>query len=146
MLVRFLPDFPNSQNEPFLLTSPQTPIYNCIAWAFGDSTKWYWPTDYPPNYWPPNIRRELDLQSFIELYQLIGYEQCIDANFEVGFEKIAIFAFPNGEPTYAARQLPNGNWTSKMGPWHDVEHTLNSMNNSVGYGNATVIMSRRVVI
>lgn len=144
-MLASLPDFPNSQSEPFLITSPETWRYNCIAWAFGDDQKWYWPTEIPQHYWPPNIRRELDMQSFIELYQLVKYKVCVDGSVEVGFEKIAIFAHLNGEPSHAARQLPNGNWTSKMGPWHDVEHTLNSMNNSVGYGNAIVFMSRPIV-
>jgi hypothetical protein len=143
MLVNH-PDFPNSFFEPFLVTSPETWNYNCIAWAFGDHEKWYWPTEHPHHYWPPNIRRELDLQSFIELYQLIGYQMCNNQNLEAGLEKIAVFAFPNGEPTHATRQLPNGYWTSKMGPWHDVEHTLNSLNNSRGYGNVAIIMSRPI--
>lgn len=138
------PDFPNSLNEPFVITSAQTWEYNCIAWAFGDNTKWYWPTENPPHFWPPNIRRELDLQSFIELYQLVDFVVCYSQEYEQGFEKIAIFAHSNGEPTHAAKQLPNGNWSSKMGPWHDVEHTLNSMNNSLGYGNATIFMKRQI--
>lgn len=37
------PKFSNSGIDPFLLTSPQTPIYNCIAWAYGVIDKWYWP-------------------------------------------------------------------------------------------------------
>jgi hypothetical protein len=142
MLAR---DFPNTLLEPVVITSPQTWDYNCIAWAFGDNTKWYWPTDHPSFFWPPNIRRQLDIQSFIELYQLVGYQICNNSNVEIGFEKIAVFAFPNGEPTHAAKQLLNGNWTSKMGSWHDVEHTLNSLSNSPGYGNPVVFMSRPIV-
>ena len=140
-MLASLPDFPNSYNEPFLVTSPETWRYNCIAWAFGDDQRWYWPVGHPNFYWPPNIRRQLDMQSFIELYQLVGYTVCANGNLEIGVEKIAIFQL-NGDPSHAARQLSNGNWTSKMGPWHDVEHTLNSMNNSVGYGDVTVFMSR----
>lgn len=145
MLVNH-PDFPNSYNEPFLITSQQTWSYNCIAWAFGDDKKWYWPTEHPSHYWPPNIRRELDLQSFIELYELVSYKICDSPDLEDSLEKIAIFAFPNGDPSHAAKQLPNGKWTSKMGPWHDVEHTFNSINNSPGYGNATIFMSRPIEI
>jgi hypothetical protein len=136
-----LSDFPNSITEPFFITSPETNSYNCIAWAFGDDTKWYWPENF--FYWPSNIRRKLDIQSFIELYQLIGYEICENSNHEIETEKVAIFTSQDGLPTHAARQLPNGNWTSKMGQWHDVEHTLNSMNNSKPYGNSTVIMCRK---
>ena len=137
------PDFPNSNIHPFILTSPQTWNYNCIAWAYGDDTRWYWPTEHPHHYWPPNIRNELDLQSFIELYQLVGYKVCENNSLELGLEKIAIFGQPNGEPTHAARQLLNGNWTSKMGGWHDIEHTLTSLDSPV-YGSALVFMSRSI--
>lgn len=140
MTLISLDDFPNSLIEPFLITSPQTNYYNCIAWAFGDNTKWYWPEGF--SYWPPDIRREVDIAAFIELYELAGYQVCENPNFEPGLEKIAIFALNDGTPTHAAKQLNNGNWTSKMGEWHDVEHTLNSMNDSAPYGNALVFMSR----
>ena len=144
MLVS-VPGFPNTLLERVLITSPETWDYNCIAWAFGDDTRWYWPTDHPSFYWPPNIRRQHDLQSFVELYQLVSYQICADPSVEIGLEKIAIFAFPNGEPTHAAKQLSSGRWSSKMGPWHDVEHTLNSLNNSAEYGNAVIIMSRPIL-
>jgi hypothetical protein len=135
--------FPNTVLEPVLITSPATWTYNCIGWAYGDDTRWYWPTtDSPHHYWPPGILRELNLQSFIELYQLAGYQVCANSAVEIGIEKIAIFAHPNNEPTHAARQLPNGNWTSKMGPSNDVEHTLNALCNSPWYGSAAIFMSR----
>lgn len=140
MILTSVNGFPNSFSDPFLITSPITNFYNCIAWAFGDDTKWYWPEGYC--YWPSNIRKEVDIQSFIELYSLVGYEVCGNSDYELGFEKIAIFALNDGTPTHAARQLENGKWTSKMGPWHDVEHSLNSMNNSVEYGSAVVFMAR----
>jgi hypothetical protein len=135
------PSFPNSFEEPFILTSPITPNYNCIAWAFGDDTKWYWPEN--TYFWPSKIRRKPDIQSFIELYELIGYLVCLDDSLQEGIEKIVIFTDQNNVPTHAARQLKNGNWTSKLGESHDVEHTIKSMHNSF-YGNPKVYMSRPI--
>lgn len=134
--------FPNYLNEPFNVTSPKTPNYNCIAWAFGDDSKWYWPKSF--NYWPANIRSEVDQQSFIELFELIGYSVCEEGTLEIGIEKIAIFTL-NGIPTHAARQLENGNWTSKLGMENDVEHTLNCLCGGPIYGDATIFMSRQKI-
>lgn len=33
-------EFPNSENEPFIITSPETDVYNCLAWAIGDAENW----------------------------------------------------------------------------------------------------------
>ena len=44
---------------------------------------------------------------------------------EEGFERIALFAkhkLGKLEATHAARLLPNGCWTSKLGPCEDIEH------------------------
>ncbi len=134
-----VPEFPNSYTTtPFQLTSPPTPHYNCIAWAFGDDSKWYWPDGI--YFWPPDISRSLELESFIELYALIGYDVCDHGEFEEGIEKIAIFADVDG-PTHAARQLNNGMWTSKLGNSNDIEHTIEAMNGGV-YGDACIFMAR----
>lgn len=136
-----IPQFPNTSIEPFIITSPQTPSYNCIAWAFGDDTKWYWPDPDEMYFWPNNISRTVEVNSFIELYKLIGYEICETDTMEFNYEKIAIFIDDNGLPTHAARQLSNGKWTSKLGCEFDIQHSIYSMNNSV-YGNARFFMSR----
>ena len=132
--------FPNILNEHFVITSDLTTSYNCIAWAFGDNTKWYWPAECF-SYWPPNIKNVVDDESFIQLYGLIGYAVCENNSLEWGKEKIAIYTL-NGVPTHAARQLENGYWTSKLGEWHDVEHSAIALNNSPDYGDATIFMSR----
>ena len=136
-----IPEFPNSKIEPFYCTSPMTPYYNCIAWAFGDDTKWYWPDSQNIYYWPPEIQRTEKLESFIELFKLTGYQVCESSELEINFEKVAIYTNAQGVPTHAARQLPNGLWTSKLGRAHDISHTLFSMENGP-YGNAVVFMKR----
>jgi hypothetical protein len=43
----------------------------------------------------------------------------------------------DGEPTHAARQLPNGKWTSKLGRWQDIEYELDGLVGKM-YGTVTV--------
>lgn len=134
------PEFPNSNIEPFFLTSPKTPFYNCIAWAFGDDTKWFWPDAKNQYYWPSEIPREETLEAFISLFALIGYQICTDDSVENDFEKIAIFS-KNDKVSHAARQLPDGFWTSKLGVMQDISHSIFSMNDGF-YGSAVVFMRR----
>lgn len=135
------PDFPNSIAEPFHITSSFTQIYNCIAWAFGDNTKWYWPDPSHIYYWPPGINRTIELDAFIELYALIGYEVCENGDLVEGVEKIAVFTNNDGIPTHAARQLTNGQWTSKLGQNVDVSHSISGIEGGA-YGQAAQFMQR----
>jgi len=132
-----LPQFPYSRLQPFQLTSPPTPQYNCIAWAFGDTAKRYWPKT-KGFFWPNGIRNEEDLQSFQELFGLLGYGGNENEELESGYTKVALFS-KAGKPQHAARQLSSGLWTSKLGPQVDVSHSLQSMSNGV-YGNVSRIL------
>ena len=125
----------------FRLTSPETPYYNCIAWAAGDDSAWWWPDEDYYCYWPSGIPREESLDAFIEAYRTLGYEPCSGDDIEEGCEKIAIYV-KNGKPKHAARQLPNGNWTSKLGQENDIEHTLVGVE-CFTYGTVGQIMKRR---
>jgi hypothetical protein len=42
---------------------------------------------------------------------------------------------------HAARQLPSGRWTSKIGVLEDIEHSLRDLEGDE-YGTATVLMKR----
>lgn len=86
---------------------------------------------------------ELTIAAFIQAYQTVGYEPCESSDFESGFEKIAIYATPDGEPTHAARQLPNGKWTSKLGRWEDIEHELDGLTSEM-YGSVKQILKRSI--
>ena|SRR6218665_339462 len=137
-----LASFPNSKLDPFLATSPQDTHYNCIAWACGDQTKWYWPDKANYYYWPKEIPREEKIENFILLFKLIGHEVCDNGDFELEYLKIAIYADQFGKPTHAARQLNNGLWTSKLGRGVDITHTIFSMQDGL-YGNVAVFMRKR---
>ena len=112
------PEFPNL--AVIRKTSDEDKRYNCIAWAFGDNSRWWWPVR---GYWPKEGRRELTIDAFVDLLVNRGWEDATDARHEMGFVKFALYA-RGGEPTHAARQLVTGGWTSKLGREIDLSHTL----------------------
>ena len=131
--------FPRLRSTPYRITSPETKQYNCIAWAAGESSRWWWPS--PDAYWPPSAPEALTLDAFVAAYGSCGYSVCSNGDLEPGTEKIAIYATIAGTPKHAARQLTNGNWTSKCGSTEDIEHTLDGVSGVV-YGTPAVFMSR----
>ncbi|HLX64550.1 MAG TPA: hypothetical protein VKX17_24975 [Planctomycetota bacterium] len=134
-------DYPNLTAENYRITSPRDPKYNCVAWAAGSSDTWwectkgyYWPVDYPTS---PSVNALKDA------YAALGFVECDNSNLEPGFEKLAIYAL-NEEYMHAARQLPNGWWTSKLGPDEDIEHqTLEALLNR-DYARIACIMRRPI--
>src|SRR3984957_4658468 len=66
--------------------------------------------------------------TFIQAYGTRGYVPCgMNSAPEERFERIALFAkhkLGKLEATHAARLLPNGCWTSKLGPCEDIEHHM----------------------
>ena len=127
----------------FKITSPQSRAYNCIAWAAGESHRWWWPDKMRTHYWPKEVPCEPTLVAFVAAYRLLGYEPCDGGNLEPGFEKIAIFVRPSGTPGHAARQLANGKWTSKLGPLQDIEHDLEGVECN-SYGVVRQFLKRRL--
>jgi hypothetical protein len=61
---------------------------------------------------------------------------------ESGFEKIALYAL-EGHPKHAARQLPDGAWSSKLGKYIDIAHSLNGLEGTV-YGQVVGFLKRRL--
>jgi hypothetical protein len=132
--------FPNLNGDNHKATSPKSNKYNCIAWAYGVKDNWFWPNEY--YFWPNDIRYEETPEAFIELFRSINYERCDTSLRESGYEKIAIYVL-NNVPTHAARQLPNGKWTSKLGSDIDIEHDTPDCLNGPMYGRVTIIMKRK---
>lgn len=116
--------FPGLREDGYRIQSPAEPRYNCIAWAAGDSTRWWWPmrSRVPGCYWPANVPAEETLDSFAQAFAVLGYVACESAELEPGLEKVALYVDDKGIPTHAARQLVSGVWTSKVGQLQDIEH------------------------
>ena len=92
------------------------------------------------HFWPATVPREESLAAFQTLFAALGYIVCANAEYKVGFDRIAIYA-TEGVPTHAARQLPSGRWTSKLGLREDIEHDLQDLEGDA-YGRIALIMRR----
>ena len=111
-------DFPRLTASHYRGTSPPDVAYNCVAWAAGDTGHWW----QPGVHWPvPTSRDDFGVGALEKAFRSLGYEACPDESLEAGFDKVAIYGF-GFFYTHAARQLPNGKWTSKLGKAEDIEH------------------------
>src|SRR4051812_40036029 len=111
--------FPRLRDSGHRVTSPATTDYNCIAWAAGRQDDWWWPDPMGTSYWPAGAPRAETLAAFVLAFGLLGYVPCDSDAVEPGTEKVALYA-RDGAPTHAARQLPDGRWTSKLGTMEDI--------------------------
>lgn len=112
---------PNLNDGNSRVTSPQCVLYNCIAWTVDNKVRYIWPDDEEEYGWPAAVPRQATVAAFVQFYRLCGFIPCADGAFESGYDKIAIFA-DRHSVQHAARQLDNGNWTSKLGDLADIEH------------------------
>lgn len=85
---------------------------------------------------------EATLSAFIAAFATLGYEICADDTSVGGFEKVALYALPDGQVTHMARQLPSGRWTSKLGKAEDIEHGSPSELEGAEYGAVVQYMRR----
>lgn len=135
--------FPGLHDAPYEITSPAQPDYNCVAWAAGNDSHWWWPDATGQYYWPEKVPRREAMDSFIQAFQRLGFEVCEDESLERGWEKVAIYAREDGVPTHMARQLPDGRWTSKLGRLEDIVHPGLEHVGGEAYGRPIIILRRR---
>jgi hypothetical protein len=141
MVERIAALFPGLRASSFLVTSPETRAYNCVAWAAGDTARWWWPDpESDACFWPPGVPAAETVDAFVAALATLGYAPCSGDDFEPGFEKVALFA-ADGVPTHVARQLAGGRWTSKLGRSEDIEHDLHALGGDV-YGAVVLILKR----
>lgn len=134
--------FPNLGGSGYQLTSPDDPGYNCIAWAAGDPARWWWPDAAGDGYWPEPAPRAETLDAFAAAYRTLGYRPAGTAESVAEIEKVIVYA-KGGRPTHAARQLPSGRWTSKLGGGPDIEHMPDDLVGEV-YGVVALILERPI--
>lgn len=132
--------FPGLSDCSWSKTSPEAVTYNCMSWAVEDQRRRWW-EPVPSFYWPAGAPRENTIEAYRIAFELNGYAVCNNAALEPGLQKVALYAV-GSEPQHAARQLPNGSWTSKIGIVDDILHeTLESLEGS-HYGQVVLIMQR----
>jgi hypothetical protein len=114
-------DFPVLRNLPFTVTSPINEDYSCFTHAVGRADVWSWPEVW--SHWLLEVPREDTAATLIAGFRLFGYETCETGDHEPGVEKVCVYE-KDGSPRHVARQLPSGEWTSKLGRGLDITHTL----------------------
>jgi hypothetical protein len=119
--------FPSLVGARWESKSPFDRHYNCVGWAACDDNHWWWPGVLQPPpavrvYWPPGISHEEDVEAFIQAFGTLGYELCNNGRWQLGYEKVAIYADRDLTPTHMARQRLFGGWTSKLGELEDIHH------------------------
>jgi len=142
--------FENVRPDNFKCTSDPTrdtdDKYNCIAWAVGKNDNYWWPRQLGGFFWPNGLPREPlnkeTIANFVKAFESEGFERCDDGKFENGFEKIAIYVNNFDVPKHAARSLPNGAWSSKLGDDEDIEHETLKVLEGRQYGKAKYFMRR----
>lgn len=135
--------FPGLAGSGYAVTSPVTLDYNCLGWAAGENDRWWWPDSAGVSYWPARVSREETLPTFVAAYATMGFAPTANPDLDPNVDKVAIYA-RSGIPTHAARQLPNGRWTSKLGQAEDIEHALTDLVGMI-YGDVAVILVRSKV-
>jgi hypothetical protein len=97
-------EFPDLRKEGWTRTS-EPDSYNCIAFAVGDTARYWWPNPFFPDpcddYWPPGVPNEETVDAFSQMFVSVGFVKCDAAGLEEGFEKVALYAL-RGTPTHAA--------------------------------------------
>ena len=135
-------DCPNLAQAGYKKTSDRNPNYNCVAWAVGDTTRYWYDVKIKGYYWPPGTPSADTLEGWIKLFEIHGYEQTDKADLEPEYERVAIYVTDDG-PEHVARQVASGAWSSKMGKGIDIEHpTLEAVESEI-VGEVRVIMKRR---
>ena len=131
--------FPRLSSETFEIVAQPSIRYNCIAYAAGDVSEWW--EHEEDHYWPDYATRSDSIESLIEVFAGLGFQQCQDSSLESGYEKVALYE-EQGVWKHAALQTSTGRWRSKMGEGPVIEH-LNPESLSDGmYGNPTIYMRR----
>lgn len=136
--------FPKLHPDNHEITSPSTPRYNCIAWAAGGDERNWWPDVDGVAYWPDDVPRVETMEAFVDVFRTLGYLPCEDGEFEPGQERIALYVH-QGVPTHAARQLPDGRWSSKLGRSVDIAHTPDALDGPL-YGTIILYLRRQTAI
>lgn len=133
--------FPNLASLGYIVTSEPAARYNCIAWAGRDTTR-NWDCTRQGGFWPTGAEPGETIAHLIAVFRLEGYEVCENGDLEAGHEKLALFADDDGEWQHAARQLPDGQWTSKMGELEDITHSHLDAVVSTDYGRVACYLRR----
>jgi hypothetical protein len=77
--------FPRLDAGNYQITSPPDARYNCIAWAVGDSARWWWPELDPQHgHWPEGVPAAVTVAAFLAAFASLGYTPADREEVEAG--------------------------------------------------------------
>lgn len=155
--IKFILAFPALAKDAFFcITSPATPIYNCIAFAMGFNDRWVDNrTDIPGHWWPPECECDNSPNSLIAAFKYMRFIECDDESPEDGFDKVALYMLDEhidpisgvlipAQWTHAAKVLSNNEFHSKMGEENDIHHSAGAVFAGTCYGRIYQFMKRPI--
>ena len=113
--------------------------YNCLSWALGCNDRLF--ANYRGAFWKwPDIPDDT-ADGWAQLCEIHGFKRTTNAEFVVGYEKIAIFEDSEGS-LHAARNDKTGIWKSKLGDWGpDIDHRgLEAL--EPAYGKVVIVLEK----
>ncbi len=150
-----LNDWCKKTDGNFRITSQQTWVYNCIAFAMGYQNIWiaaghpkgrnwyaWWPDDI-------NVPRNGDPSSLVAAFQYMGFEVCEDDMPEEGYDKVVLYKKYNTKLkqivwTHAAKVVGTHELHSKLGASFDVHHRDGDIFSESDYGDEYAYMRRPI--
>ena len=150
---QYFPDL--RRDSKFDITSPETDIYNCIAFAMGFEDR---RVDYSPeiegHWWPPIPVCDEKPSSLVEAFRFMKFIECEDGSIEEGYDKVALYKVKEGynqfgiwEPehwTHASKIVDVNECHSKMGEMNDIHHRDGDVFAGTIYGEIFQYMKRPI--
>jgi hypothetical protein len=150
--------FPRLANDPhFEITSSASLQYNCAAWAYQVTDKWMCPksawevgSSDDLYFWPDGLEDNTEIVTFVQAFEMVGYRLCEDWKHEVGYHKVALYAWEGANTcSHASREVMEdkanvGRWTSKLGEENDIQHGSPYELEGHVYGEVCCIMKKTV--
>ena len=81
--------FPRLSGETFEIVAQPSDQYNCIAYAAGVTNEWW--SHVENRYWPDHASRSDGIESLIDVFASLGFEQCQGSSLESDYEKVALY-------------------------------------------------------
>lgn len=135
--------------KDYVVTSWSDTVYNCVAFAAGDTSQWWEALEEPEPgyYWPPEAFSDDDngdIEALKRCFSALGYEECGNGDLESGYTKVALYAIKKDDYKHAAIQEENGEWSSKLGDGFDIRHKTAQCVCGPRYGKIMGYMRRRI--
>lgn len=136
-------DFPGLKDDVnFEILSPQTPVYNCIAWAMRLNDRWVDPYMVPGHWWPDGVVKSMSPDALIQAFEAMGFTITADCSIEEDFDKVVLYKDPTKEQwTHASQLIKDSIEHSKFGEEWDGSHSFNSITGII-YGVPYCYMKR----